>query len=552
MAKKILLTLALVLILVVTLTSSVRAATYSFSLDRLNVIATINQDGTMSIDYTFDFTNDSGADPIDFVDVGIPVDAYDIHSISADVNGQSITDIQKSSYIDIGVALGLGQYAIQPGQTGRVHAAIGIVRKMIYPYTNGNTKNYVSFNFSPTWFDSSSVHGSTDSTVTLRLPPGPTANEPIFYKPVGWPGEDYPATGFDKDNRIFYTWHSASANGYTQYKFGAGFPAQYIPAAAIVHEFPIKINLEDWIFPGCILGFLAIVGVGIYQGAIGDRKRKLQYLPPKISIEGHGIKRGLTAVEAAILMEQPLDKILTMVLFGVIKKNAASVVSKDPLKLTITSPLPVGLYPYETDFLNAFQGDKKDVQKQAIQKMVIALVKSVTEKIKGFSRKESIAYYQDIMKNAWGQVEAAGTPEVKSAKFDEVMEWTMLDHDYSTRTRNVFNQGPVIVPIWWGRYDPLFHSQTGSISTPMTPISPTAINMPHLPGSDFAASMVNGAQSFSSNLLGDVTAFTSGITNATNPAPPPSHSSSGGGHSGGCACACACAGCACACAGGGR
>jgi len=30
--------------------------------------------------------------------------------------------------------------------------------------------------------------------------------------------------------------------------------------------------------------------------------------PPKISIEGHGIKRGLTAVEAAILMEEPLDR----------------------------------------------------------------------------------------------------------------------------------------------------------------------------------------------------------------------------------------------------
>jgi len=47
----------------------------------------------------------------------------------------------------------------------------------------------------------------------------------------------------------------------------------------------------------------------------------MQYLPPKISIEGKGIKRGLTAVEAGILLEEPLDKILTMILFGLIKKN---------------------------------------------------------------------------------------------------------------------------------------------------------------------------------------------------------------------------------------
>ena len=38
---------------------------------------------------------------------------------------------------------------------------------------------------------------------------------------------------------------------------------------------------------------------GVYSG----RSRKLKYFPPKISIEGHGIKRGLTAVEAGILME---------------------------------------------------------------------------------------------------------------------------------------------------------------------------------------------------------------------------------------------------------
>ena len=68
-------------------------------------------------------------------------------------------------------------------------------------------------------------------------------------------------------------------------------------------------------------------------GAINSNKRKLKYLPPKIPIEGHGIKRGLTAVEAAVLMEQPLDKVMTMILFGVVKKNAATVVTRDPLKL---------------------------------------------------------------------------------------------------------------------------------------------------------------------------------------------------------------------------
>ena len=91
------------------------------------------------------------------------------------------------------------------------------------------------------------------------------------------------------------------------------------------------------------------------MAAINAKRRKLEYLPPKISIEGHGIKRGLTAVEAAILMEEPLDKVMTMILFGVVKKNAATVTSKDPLEAGSSPvPCPAELNDYEKAFLAAF------------------------------------------------------------------------------------------------------------------------------------------------------------------------------------------------------
>jgi len=79
------------------------------------------------------------------------------------------------------------------------------------------------------------------------------------------------------------------------------------------------------------------------------------------------------------------------------------------------------------------------------------------------------------------------------------------------------------------------------------------MNLPTIPGGEFAASMVTGMQSFASNVVGDLTSFTGGVTDKTNPVPKTTSSGSsrrGGGRS--CACACACAGCACACAGGGR
>ncbi len=548
--------LLLLIFLVVPISAS--AQTYSFSLDQLVVHVFWNDDGTASIDYVFEFTNDTFASQIDFVDVGLPNSNFEVSSISADVDGRSITDISRSGYqgIGTGVAVGLDRDAIQPGTTGRVHVFIGTVRDMLYPDDTGD--NYASGVFAPTYFDSQFVHGNTDVTVVYHLPPGVQPDEPRWHQPPsGWPSE--PETGFDSAGNITYTWRNENANGHSQYLFGASFPVQYVPASAIVQPSfweIIGINPDDLIgfaFCCCIGAIILLTMVFSIRSA---QKRKLKYLPPKVTIEGHGIKRGLTAVEAAILLEQPMDKILTMILFSVIKKDAASVTSREPLKLEIVTPLPEGLRTYEQSFLEAFQESNKRAQRAALQDMMVKLVKSIQKKMKGFSYKETVAYYKKITERAWAQVEAADTPEVKSEKFEENMEWTMLDRDYDDKTRRVFT-GPVFVPIWWPRYDPTYRPSAPR-SAPKTTVSVPSeggggVSMPTLPGSAFAASMVTGVQDFSSSVVGNLSDFTSKITNKTNPVPVTKSSGSGwSGGGGGCACACACAGCACACAGGGR
>lgn len=548
--------LLLLIFLVIPISAS--AQTYSFSLDQLVVHVFWNDDGTASIDYGFEFTNDAFASAIDFVDVGLPNSNFEVSSISADVDGRPITDISRSGYqgIGTGVAVGLGRDAIQPGTTGRVHVFIGTVRDMLYPDDTGD--NYASGVFAPTYFDSQFVHGNTDITVVYHLPPGVQPDEPRWHQsPSGWPSE--PETGFDSAGNITYTWRNENANGHSQYLFGASFPMQYIPASAIVQPSfweIIGINPDDLIgfaFCCCIGAIILLTMVFSIRSA---QKRKLKYLPPKVTIEGHGIKRGLTAVEAAILLEQPMDKILTMILFSVIKKDAASVTSREPLKLEIVTPLPEGLRTYEQSFLEAFQESNKRAQRAALQDMMVKLVKSIQKKMKGFSYKETVAYYKKITERAWAQVEAADTPEVKSEKFEENMEWTMLDRDYDDKTRRVFT-GPVFVPVWWPRYDPTYRPSAPR-SAPKTTVSVPSeggggVSMPTLPGSAFAASMVTGVQDFSSSVVGNLSDFTSKITNKTNPVPVTKSSGSGwSGGGGGCACACACAGCACACAGGGR
>ena len=565
--KKLRLLVTLVLIVMMfTMVSSVAAQSYSFNLVQETVQVSWTSDGTMALDYVFTFANDPGGHVIDYVDVGMPNSNFDMNTASADANGHSL-EVSQSDYQGngSGFSVVMGSDAIQPGQTGSVHVSVGSITGVLYPSTDsGKTTTYASGEFAPAYF--STAHGSENLTVVFLLPPGVQPAESIYYPATGgWPCDANPQTDLDGQGRVRFTWSCPTADGSTQYTFGMSFPNTYVPAGAIgAAPSALSFDIGGFISSlvsnssgACCVGFFILLFVGLpILSAINGNKRKLAYLPPKIQIEGHGIKRGLTAVEAGILMEQPLDKVMTMILFGVVKKNAATVITKDPLKLQVTTPAPADMHDYETDFLAAFADDNLANRRKALQEMTVKLVNSVSDKMKGFSRKESIAYYQDIMERAWQQIEAAGTPEVKSQMYDESLEWTMLDKNYDDRTRRVFT-GPIFLPIWWGRYDPGFGSAVGAgtkSAAPM-PASGGGRSSVSIPGAAMAASVVTGVQGFSSHVIGDVKAFTSGVTTRTNPVPVATTKSggwSGGGGGHACACACACAGCACACAGGGR
>ncbi len=522
------------------------AQSYLFSLDQLYVDVFMNDDGTLDLLYHFTFSNAPGAAAIDFVDVGLPNRYFNDYEIQAEVNGVPVAYVSSDEYQGggTGAAVALGGQMIRPGQSGTVVVYVPGVERMFHP--DSQDKGYTSMVFSPTWFDSKYVNGNTDVAVTFHMPPGVQPDEPRWHSaPPGWATE--PETGFDNRGNFTYTWRNSRANGYTQYLFGASVPRQYLPADTVKNVSLLErlnINPDDLIGGGMCVGFILFFVLISSAGVLSERRRRMQYLPPKISVEGHGIKRGLTAIEAAILMQQPMDKILTMILFAVIKKDAASVKSRDPLELDLTEPQPEGLREYEIEFLNAFRITRPETRQKELQNTMITLVRSVTKKMKGFSLKETVAYYKDITERAWAQVESADTPEVKSTKYDEVMEWTMLDRDYDERTRRVFTGGPVFIPHWWGRYDPGYPR-----SAPVSSGTGGSVSLPHLPGSDFAASMVNSVQSFSAGVIGNLGDFTGAVTSKTN---PPPKSSSSGRSSGGGGCACACAGCACACAGGGR
>ncbi len=569
----------LIVFALLALPAQVSAQNYAFEVAAMEVEAYIEEDGTLSLWYYIEFNNRPNASPIDFVDIGMPTSAYSLNAIEAEINGNPVQKIESSPYVPNGFALELGDHEIPAGQSGTVTAWIPGVRNVLYTTETQELENYASFQFSPTWFDSQFEKSTTtEYRVTIILPPGVGDEEGRYFEPANWPGvttpDDIGRTAAEE--RVYYSWFTDGVNARTQYIFGAAFPREYVPDESLLTETtdvteerppdrptPFIVSFFNAIFDNiCCFGtglfFIAIFGYTIYQGTAGANKRKMQYLPPKMKIEGNGIKRGLTAVEAALLMEQPVNKIMSMILFGVIKKGAATVIESDPLKLEVADPLPKGLQPYEQEFLEAFK--LSDTKRRArLQKMMVDLIKTVSEKVKGFSHKETVAYYEDIMRRAWKMVEEADTPEVKSENYSQTLEWTMLDKDYEERTRRTFSSGPVFVPVWWPRYSPSYRQSIGrSASAPAsTGRAGTGgrVSLPNIPGSNFAASVINSTTGMAAGLVGNLTSFTSGITTRTNPIPQSSRSGSGGFRGGGgssCACACACAGCACACAGGGR
>jgi hypothetical protein len=546
------------------------AQDYKFSLDRNVSRVYVNRDGSADIEYWLTYTCAANAHPIDIIDVGMPNGTYDLSSAEAWFSegaggGEEIPlyDIRTSEWLDTGVEVHLESYTLQPGEQGTLHLWINVAQ-MVYP--DSSDEAYASVEFSPTYYDSANLTGTTYLSIELAFPPGVTNEETRYHD-----------REFDQvdviDDRIVFIYTYPDAKGTDHPLHGISFPASYVD---VVNKAPVVIGtggggVSSWLNSDalfttvCVGGVLGIIVIAPVLSIVRSNKRKMKYLPPELSVEGVGIKRGLTAVEAAILLEKPLNKVLTMIMFGLVKKRAIIVTSEDPLRLELADPLPQHEWrKYEEDFLAAI-GPKGKLKEGELRTMLIELIKSVNKRMKGFSRKETIAYYASIVDRAWGQVTDESTPEVKSQYFDRNLEWMMMDDAFEERTERTFRTGPVIMPPWWAYYRPwvpmVRSSRTGGGRASTGPSRGSSgggrqITLPTLPGAAFASTVVTGMERTAGGIVSRLQDFTGGITRRTNP-PPVSTSSgsrSSSHRSGGCACACACAcaGCACACAGGGR
>jgi hypothetical protein len=252
------------------------------------------------------------------------------------------------------------------------------------------------------------------------------------------------------------------------------------------------------------------------------RKRNKDYFDPKFCTVGAGPRRDLTAVEAAIVLERPIETVATMMLFGLIKKGKVKVESEEyPMKLAKLAT--EGDYEYENGYLQAIETDGT-MNRPLLKKTMINLIDSVSTKLKGFDLEATKAYYERIYEKAWQQVKDAGTPEEFAKVLEDGNEWMMLDDDYERRMREIY-----VIPF-------IFHRHTtGTGSGTPTPVGGRE---------SIASRYMSQLKSASNNLVSDARSLTKEITAKVNPPPvySPTQGQRGGSFGGGCACACACAG----------
>jgi hypothetical protein len=530
----------LALIIVLATMGTAKAQERAYHIEHEWVKIWINQDGTIDLFYDMSLTLDFGQE-INRVFIGQPQGDFTIGE-AFDQYGRLLPTSDESSGSDYKVLVNLYE-PLRAGETARFNLTTNVGRML---WADLENEGNVGMQFTPTWWAQASI---SDLRILVVLPNG-VSSDMVKTTEVLWDN-----TVID-DGRLGVYWEAQNLSPDERYPVGVSFPAEYVENYETQPTGLIAF-LQDYglILVASVFGLIVIVAI-IYAA------RKKSYLSPQVSMETLGIRRGLTAVEASYMLDLKPPQIVTEILYSLLQKRAVWVESINPaIKLRLmplfknkTGTEENPLRYYEIDFLHAIK-DNGALDEGKLAHTVMFLRDTVEEKLRGYSRRDTVDYYRKIVTKAWSQVEQAGTANLGSKAYDEQLLWLMLDPDYRSRTEitfqnRVFEPSPLWFWYWYGHnhYNP--HSANKpTIDPPAKPDQP-----PKIPGAEFANNIATAVEKTSSNIVMDVEKFANAIIpmQRQEASHAPVHrEDSCVCACAACACACACVSCACACAGGG-
>jgi hypothetical protein len=480
-------------------------------------------------------------------------------------------------------------------------------------YQDTSRKDYASLRIKPTWFAKEFVQGTGTIWLGIHMLPGINPDEVFyqnekFFNKVIYDGKtvaiwkwdepairshlvgiSFPQRGLTNVIKItkldlLFKWFEEDQDAriiagliflilfsilYFRFSGGTGCTLYVIFLAALCILFISKPKIH-------LISFIPLIILLVLNEQF-LRKRKNKYLPPLVSVESGVIKRGLTAPEAAILLELPLNKVLTLTIFGMIKKGLLEILLPEPLTVKVAAPFQSAsnnpkerilsrlkaarengtvIHNYEEPFLDIIEKNSgiplKDIDFTPAIKNII---ENVVNRMKNFDLQATREYYKYIVKKAINEAKSVVNIPERVKVIDNNLDWILLGDDY-----NIFNYGGYHYrPSYWDR---AYQNQGMGIHLPN--------NQSQIPGGktsfkDVSASFAGWTENTIGSLANSISPKTlnlsgnkgfinlSGIDKVTGDVfESLSKGSSSGGFGGGCACACAGCACACACACGGR
>jgi hypothetical protein len=443
---------------------SAGAQDYRLSIPVMRLQVFVQPDASVRLLYEIAFTNMAVRQPIDIVDIGLPHDNYDLNNMQAWIDDVPLTDIRHSEFVKPGVEIHLHGREIPPDGRGILKFE-ATIPDLVYQDTT--REDYASLQITPTWFDSQFVSGVSDVWVVVHLLPGMELDE-ILYQNVPFTDKIY----FEENPVV--AWNATQA-ATGPFLVGVSFPKRGMERVVTLTPLELAAKwLEDnptiWMgltvavmilfsvlffrFSG-MTGFslfiilavgliwllinnaaslffaipATLIGLGANEYYLGRRKKS--YLPALAHVEGGGIKRGLTAPEAAALLEMPLNKLLGLVIFGLLKKRVVTILKDEPLTVAVSESFRaaslsskkerdkqrraaaqeagVVLHLYEHGFLDMIEA-KPDlaVHKMDFSGPMRVMLKHTGSRVSGFNINETKEYYRKIVRRAVTEAQTIG------------------------------------------------------------------------------------------------------------------------------------------------
>jgi hypothetical protein len=537
--------IAVVPIVASALTTSVSAQTVQYQVEKEWVKIWINPDGTIDLQYDLRVLCDQGSFSYIFFDQ--PVGDFKLGE-AVDASGHALRFEDATQGSDYKVKVYLDQ-PVTAGQAAEFFATTNVGHMISEDQTNSGN---VGMQFTPTTWPTAS--GSIGNLRILIITPSGVTKEQVKATP-DW---DNAFNDPNENGRLVVYWERQNLAPTTRFQTGLSFPQNFVQH---YETLTTAVQPAQGFTSPIPMAALSVVIFAVVVGAVSMYARPRNYVNPKIQMETLGIRRGLTAVEAAYLLEIIPVRIIVMILYGLLLKRAVWVNSTKPsltiqvseeFKQPATSPDIVVRY-YEEDFIHAIKTDQT-LDERGLAEAYMHVRSAVESKMRGYCRADTIAFYRKTVQEAWETVQKSGTPELASQMFDQNLLWLMTDPEFKLKTESTFNAIPFIPqPVWWWYW---YGDASYNPNPTYNPVSGRGQPPPKIPGAEFANLVATSFEQSANNIVVSLEKFTNSIL----PVPPPSQnvSSTPVHHDANCACACvscacvcACVSCACACASGG-